>query len=360
MKILDRYLIKQFIQTILFAIIAFTLLFVIIDMMENLDDFIDQEVPNSLIFQYYFVFIPEIIRLILPVSVLLGAMFTVGKMSTQNEFTAIKSSGVSLYRFMVPFLISSMFIGLFAVFFGGYIVPMANKHKVHIEQKYMKKGVIYAGANIFFQDSKNRIVTINYFDAIRQLANRISIQEFDSTDVTKLVRRYDSIEMRYDDSTKTWIMRHGVKRVFDGIRQTSEPFDTLRLMDMNFTPAEVVTKQQKPEEMSLDELEVFAEEQLRSGIDPTRIRIEYHSRIAFAFACFIVVLFGLPLSANKRRGGLAIQFGINILITFIYLVFMRLSQAFGKNGVLHPVLTAWFANIIFLIGAIINIIRVKK
>ncbi len=329
-------------------------------MMENLDDFIDQDVAGSLIFQYYFVFIPEIVRLILPVSVLLAAMFTVGKMSTQNELTSIKSSGVSLYRFMAPFVITSIFIGIFAVYFGGYIVPMANKHKVHIEQKYMKKGVVYAGANIFFQDARNRIVTITYFDAIRGLANRISIQEFDSTDATKLIRRYDSIEMGYDSSSQSWTMRNGVKRTFHGINQISEPFDTLRLTGMNFTPKEVVTKQQKPEEMSLDELEAFAKEQLRSGIDPTRITIEYHSRIAFAFACIIVVLFGLPLSANKRRGGLAIQFGINILITFIYLVFMKLSQAFGKNGVLDPILTAWFANIIFFIGAVINIIRVKK
>ena len=64
----------------------------------------------------------------------------------------------------------------------------------------------------------------------------------------------------------------------------------------------------------------------------------------------IVVLFGLPISANRRRGGLAIQFGINLLITFIYLVFMKVSQAFGKSGELNPLITAWLANFIFLTG----------
>ena len=92
MKILDRYLVKQFMQTILFGLLAFTLIFVVIDMMENLDDFLDQNVPTSLILQYYFVFIPEMVRLMTPIAVLLASLFTAGKMANQNELTAIKAS----------------------------------------------------------------------------------------------------------------------------------------------------------------------------------------------------------------------------------------------------------------------------
>ncbi|MCP5064767.1 MAG: LptF/LptG family permease, partial [Ignavibacteriae bacterium] len=80
----------------------------------------------------------------------------------------------------------------------------------------------------------------------------------------------------------------------------------------------------------------------------------------FAFASFVVVLFGVTISANKRKGGIAIQFGINILLVFVYLVFMKISQAFGKNGVLDPIITAWIANIIFLSAGIFNLIRLKK
>ena len=112
--------------------------------------------------------------------------------------------------------------------------------------------------------------------------------------------------------------------------------------------------------MTLTELREFANDQLLAGNDPTRAEIEYHSRIAFAFASFVCVLFGLPLSANKRKGGLAIQFGISLAVTFIYLVFMKVSHAFGKNGVLEPILTAWFANLVFLVFALINLIRVRK
>jgi lipopolysaccharide export system permease protein len=129
---------------------------------------------------------------------------------------------------------------------------------------------------------------------------------------------------------------------------------------LSFLPKDVITKQQKMEEMNLTELEDFINNQKRAGNDPTRALIEYYSRYSFGFASFVCVLFGLPLSANKRRGGLALQFGINLLITFVYLGFMKVSQAFGKNGVMNPLLTAWFANILFFGGAMISIFKAQK
>jgi lipopolysaccharide export system permease protein len=359
-KILDKYLIKQFLQTVLFGLLAFILIFVIIDMMENLDDFIDQNVPYNLIFQYYIVFIPEIIRLMLPVSVLLSCLFTVGKMTNLSELTAMKASGLSMYRFMIPFLITAFFISLFSIYFGGYVVPMANKHKVYIEQTYMKKGLVSAGFNIFFQDTDTRIVTISRFDVANGQANNVSIQNFDQNDITKMDSRIDAVRMKYDSSDHSWILFNGIKRIFNNEVDSTQTFARDTLESLHFSPSDVIKKQRKPEEMSLSELKDYANEQLRTGNDPTRILIEYHSRIAFAFASLVVVLFGLPISAGKRRGGLAIQFGLSILMTFVYLVFMKISQAFGKNGVLQPFLTAWFANFIFLAGALLNIYRVRK
>jgi lipopolysaccharide export system permease protein len=112
--------------------------------------------------------------------------------------------------------------------------------------------------------------------------------------------------------------------------------------------------------MNLTELNELIKSQESAGNDPTSTLIEYHSRIAFAMTSVIVVLFGLPISANKRKGGIASQVGLNILVTFVYLVFMKVSQAFGKNGALNPVLTAWLANFLFMIAAAINLWRSKQ
>jgi lipopolysaccharide export system permease protein len=360
MKILDRYFIKQFLQITLFALAAFTLIFVVIDLMENLDDFIDHNITTNMIILYYVYFIPEIIRLITPVAVFLASLFTVSRMANQNELTAVKSSGVSLYRIMVPFLVTSFLISVFSIYFGGYVVPLANKSKVKIETVYMKKDIQTLGSNIFFQDSDRRIVSIYTFDIDEATAYRISIQEFAGSDLTKMTLRIDAERMQYDSLLNEWHVYNGIKREFNDDNEKASEFQILNLKNLNFKPEDVKDKQLRPEEMTLSELKNFYKEQIRTGNDPTRTLIEYHSRFAFSMASVIVVFLGLPLASQKKRGGLALQFGISLLFTFLYLGFMKISQAFGKNGVMNPVLTSWFANIVFFAGGILNIIRIKK
>lgn len=359
-KLIDKYVTKQFIQTIIFGLITFTLIFLIIDMMENLDDFIDENVHPRIIFQYYIVFIPEIIRLMLPVSVLLASLFVTGKLSNQNELTAIKAAGVSLYRYMLPFVLCTLLISILAVYFGGYIVPKANKHKIYIERTYLNRNFVALGTDIFFQDSKTRIVNIGSFNTNTNQANRVSIQEFDKKNFTKMLLRIDAQRMSYDSLNNEWILIDGAKRIFNDTDENLEFFSALPIKNLNFTPKDILKKQIKNDEMTLSELSQFADAQLTAGNDPTRILIDYHARFAYAFACVITVLFGLPISANKRKGGLALQFGINLLVTFIYLFFMNISTAFGKNGILNPFLTAWMANFIFLATALLVISRAQK
>lgn len=359
MKIIDRYLIKQFLQTVFFSLLAFILIFLVVDAMENLDDFIDQDVPALQIIHYYIVFTPEIIKLITPVAVLFGALFTAGKASSLSELTAMRASGVSLYRFMTPFVITAFVISIISLYFGGYIVPMANKTKIYIEQTYLKKGLAFTGNNIYFQDSKTRIVSISYFDSNLNQANRVSIQDFNKNNLTEMTDRIDAQKMEYDSLSNSWIAYHGTMRTFTRDTETEKFFDTLKVSNLHFKPIDLTKKQEKPAEMNLAELSDLIDSQKRAGTNPTVAQIEYHSRFAFAMTSVIIVLFGLPISANKRRSGLAVQVGINILIAFVYLVFMKVSQAFGKNGALDPILTAWFANIIFAAGTFITLPRMK-
>lgn len=360
MKILDKYLIKQFLQTILFGIIAFSLLFVIIDVMENLDDFIDQNVPYHIIFHYYLVFLPDMIKLMTPVAVLFGALFTVGKASNLSELTAIKSSGVSYYRFMAPFLITTLLISMLSIYFAGYVVPMANKTKINIEMNHLKRGFVYAGSNLFFQDNRTRIINISYFDESRNQANKISIQDFNKNDLTRMDSRIDAVRMTYDSTSNNWTAYNGIKRVFNDTSQVTINFEKMTINNLNFIPEEILKKQQKPEEMNLTELKRLIASQKQAGNDTTSGLIEYYTRFSFPVASIIVLLFGLTISANKRKGTVAAQIGFNIFATFIYLVFMKVSQAFGKNGALDPFLTAWFANFVFLAAALVNLPRVKQ
>jgi len=360
MKIIDKYLIKQFVQTIAFGLLGFTLIFIVIDAMENLDDFIDQSVPAAQILNYYIVFSPEIIRLVTPIAILFAALFTAGKAANLSELTAIKACGVSLYRFMLPFLITTFIISLFSVYFSGYVVPMANKTKLGIEQEYLKKNLNFTGSNIYFQDSKKRIVSISYFDANTNRANRVSIQDFNPDDLTQMKSRIDADYLSFDSVKNIWKANNGIERSFFDKRQKADYFAIKEIADLNFSPDDLLKKQNRPGEMNLGELNELIKSQSSAGNDPTSTIIEYHSRIAFAMTGLIVVLFGLPISANKRKGGIASQIGLNILVTFLYLVFMKVSQAFGRNGALNPILTAWFANFVFMIAAGVNLWKARQ
>jgi lipopolysaccharide export system permease protein len=211
--------------------------------MENLDDFIDQNVPWINIVHYHVVFTPEIIKLITPVAVLF-VLFTAGKVSTLSELTAMRASGVSLYRFMAPFVVTALLISMISLYFGGYIVPMANKTKIYIEQTYLKKGLSFTGSNIYFQDSKTRIVSISYFDSNLNWANRVSIQDFSETDLTEMRGRIDAQKLEYDSLSGLWIARQGVKRIFTDQTETAEYFDSLKLNDLHFQPVDLSKKQQ--------------------------------------------------------------------------------------------------------------------
>jgi len=348
-------------MTMIFGLITFMAIFVIIDLMENLDDFLDNNVANSIIIQYYFSFLPEIIKLMTPVAVLLASLFTTGKLASNNELTAMKAGGMSIYRYMFPLISVALIVSLASVYFNGWIVPYANQQKFSIERKYLNKYLeSSARANIYLQDGPRRIVYIAYFDRISGNGTRASIQEFSDSSLISISQRWDGLQFLWDSTKQKWTMQLGQHRVVTKNGEQLTTFDTYVFDDLSFSPKDIVKKVEKPEEMNYTELRDFIVRQQSSGNDVARWMVDYHSKVAFPFASVIVVLFGIPFSFGKRKGGIAIQVGISAAVVFIYMVFMKISNVFGYNGDLNPLLTAWLANIIFFTAGVINILRTNK
>jgi lipopolysaccharide export system permease protein len=361
MKLLDRYIVRQFIVTSAFALLAVTVIFVVIDALEHLEDFIDKQATVGMVALYYVYFIPEIVKLIMPVAMLLGSLFVTARMSTQSELTAIKSSGISLYRIMAPYLFVALTISALSVYFNGWIVPQANKKKFTLERVYLQKEIIATySANIFFQDSPTRILSIGYYDEMRATASRVSIQDFDPRDATVLVGRIDASSMTWDSTARAWILHKGTQRTFTNGKESTRDFITSPAGHLRFDPDDLRKKQEKPDEMDYYTMREFIDSQQRAGQDVARWQVDFYSKVSFPFASVIVVLFGVPFSSVKRRGGMGVQIGISLLICFIYLIFMKVSQVFGYNGDIHPLLTAWLANIFFLGAAAYVMMRVPK
>jgi lipopolysaccharide export system permease protein len=369
MTILDRYVVRQLLTVFLFGLLTFLMIFVVINMMERLDDFIDANVPVMVIFQYYLAFTPEIIKLMTPVAMLLGALFVVGRMANQNELSAMKSSGLSLYRFLVPFVVVALAVSAASIYFNGWIVPYANAHKALIERTHLHPQQGNRTMQpLFFQDGRDRLVSVNYYESSSRTGYRVSIEELSDSNRTVLHRRYDARQMEWgrlrstpgDSLSEGWILIKGTVREFAGESQRLMTFERSPLGRLGITPTDIEEKQRKPDEMNYVELREFIRNQERAGQDASRWMVDFHNKIAFPFASVIVVLFGVPFASIKRRGGLAIDFGVCVAVTFLYLGFMKTSHVFGYNGDLNPLLTAWLANIVFFLLALINLARIEK
>src|SRR5690348_6158729 len=123
----------------LVSIVGFIIIYVAVDLMEKLDKFLDHKLSFLLIVEYYINFTPQIIALILPVGLLLGSLFATGRMSMASEIVAMRSGGISLYRFMAPFIVASLVISACSVYFIGWVLPKANARVEEILRDYVKE-----------------------------------------------------------------------------------------------------------------------------------------------------------------------------------------------------------------------------
>jgi lipopolysaccharide export system permease protein len=368
MGMLDRYVIWQYVRTVLFGLIAFSVIFILVDMIENLDDFIDQNVEYQYIFLYYVYFLPKIFSLMVPVAMLLSALFVVGRMSSNNELTIIKCAGRGLYRFMLPLLVVGVVVSGMMLFFDGWLVPRINAERLDLEREHMKKHLGSGGRhNMFFQDSGNRIVSVEYYDEASAVARRVRVQTFDEADPTHLLQRLDAERMEWREAGHEWVAFIVIQRSFKSDtmipiqqRETMQRMDSVSIGRLTLTPEVIVRMQQNPEEMELKQFHDYIERQRLAGSDIARLQVDFHGKIAFPFASLIVIFFGVPFAAVKRRGGLAVQFGTSIFMLFIYMVSQKLSQIFGYSGHVDPLLAAWLPNLLFLAAGLVIMVRVRK
>jgi lipopolysaccharide export system permease protein len=133
----------------------------------------------------------------------------------------------------------------------------------------------------------------------------------------------------------------------------------LTVDDLRFKPENLLELQKKPEEMSYIELDKFVDEMHAIGAEARKWVVELYFKISYPFANFIIVLFGAPLAARKRRSGSAVGIGISLLVCFIYFLFIRTGQVMGHQGSLTPLVGAWFGNIIFAAAGLFTLFKAR-
>jgi len=361
MKILDRYLLSKFIFIFSAAMLVFLAIFHVVNIIENMDRFISHHMTIVEIGKYYWYQLPFFIDIATPMSMLLAAVFTLGGMSRDNELTAIKALGISLYRVCLPLLIFAMFMSVASFFFNDFVVIPYNRKKTQVEKKLMNRHKDFSKKifrNIMLQDNPQRNLVIGKYYLDRKLGRNVSIQIMQNN---TLKERIDAETIKYNSEHKTWEIHHFTVRKFkDSAEVSVKSSEGDSLINLNLRPADFAKKNIKPKNMRIGELDSFISRLEHTGNDATRWKVKFNYKIAFPLTSFIVVLFGLPLTAMFRRNSIGYGAGISLLVIFIYYGFIKFGEILGYKGILSPFWAAWVGNVVFLIGGGILFFNIRQ
>ena len=366
MKKLDIYLLRQFITILTMAILGFVSVFVIVDLIENIDKFIDNSVPIKIIILFYFYTLPWFFSIGLPMATLIATVFSIGLIAKRNEWTAMKSSGISLYRIAIPLLLVGIVLSIISYELDNNLVTKGNEKVTEIEQQYMRRK---ARKNTF---RKNKIlydVLLQKHETTHISLGKYSISGMEADNATIfsiedgiLTKRIDARKLFWNDSLLLWNMNNYSIRNFD---ETGNEIDVIisvvdTLINANFIPDDITQQFKSPDEMNFNELTERIALLKENGVKTIRWEVARYNKVSFSLTSLIVILFGLPLAVSKQKGGLAFAAGMSVFVIFAYYAFIKFGQSLGYKEVLDPFISAWIGNVIFAIGGLILLFSVRK
>ena len=360
MKRFDRHIIARLTSGFVVLIAILILFFIVLHYVEFVDDFFDRGATMGQVFLvYYPSYIPEIVRLISPLAIFLACVYLTGKLAQSLQLTAFQTTGVSLYRLLVPYLVVAAALTAFMFWFNGWIVPETNRTVLAFEQQYLKDAPqVVDVSDIHRQNRPGTFVTVGYFDRRSDTAFRVSIHQF--SDEQRLVQRIDAPQMEWVDSLGVWRIQNPVVRKFGGFgerRYTTAEIDTT----LQILPRDLARTERDVESMTIPAARQYITDLERSGAGGIgRTKVGYYSKFAYPFANLILVLIGMPLASVRRRGGQAVQMGLGLLVAFAYLTLQKIIEPFGYTGEIPPLIVAWTPHVVFLLIGFVMLTRVRK
>ncbi|HNY59280.1 MAG: LptF/LptG family permease [Bacteroidales bacterium] len=346
MKIIDRYIIRKFLGTFLYSIALLSVVIIIFDLSEKIDDFLEKEAPlRIIIFDYYLNFIPFFVNMFSYLFTFISVIFFTSKMASNTEIVAILSSGISFKRFLWPYIFSATIIGLLSLFLANFVIPNTNKTLWEFEKKYIKNPIRNEDMNIHMQINPGVFIYVESFNTSTKTGQKFSLEQFDNKG--NLVYKLNSDYFSWVPETGKWRIKNYYTRTIDNNKEVfikGLEIDTT----LNLHPSEFTIISDDIKTMDYFELKAFIEkERLRGSPKINEYNVEQYRRYAFPFSTLILTLIGVSLSSRKVRGGIGMHLGIGIGLTFSYILFMQVSQVFAAVGGISPMLAVWIPNIIY-------------
>lgn len=356
LTILDRYVLRQFLGTFFFALVLLLAIVVVFDINEKLDAFFKAPLHATL-FDYYLNFIPSIANQFAPLFTFIAVIFFTSKLAGNSEIIAMLSTGMSFKRLLRPYMVGATIIAILTFVLSAYIIPPANVKRIAYTNQYVKNKRIDYGANIMLMVAPNEIAYMARYDNISKTGSRFSLESFDEN--KRLISRLTAQVVKWD-TLYSWQVRDYVIRDFQGNREIIRSGSVLDTV-IPFEPRDFLISANDHEMLTTPALSEYIGRQKNRGVGNIEsFEIEYHRRFAMTAAAFILTVIGMALSSRKVKGGMGLNIGIGLVLSFSYILFMTVTQTFAQSGLTSPMVAMWIPNILYLIIAVFLYIRASK
>lgn len=351
MKLIDKYLIRNFLAPFFYCLLAFFMISIVYDVSVNLDTFIDKKISFSVLIDYYLLLLPVIAVNTMPIAALMGILYELGNLQRANEITGLRASGISNARIIAPFIVCGLLVSLLSFVIQEQFVPRSLYAINIIETQRFKKEV-----------EKEKLLKVTAFYNIK--AHRSWVGTIDLTTGKMLdfeVREFDprgavtkkitARSLSYDAGAKQWTFHDGKLYTYPASgsmdSETEKETFSARTVDYNETPTDLINSQKEAMYMSARELRTHLKTHPKHSKIYTEEKVDLYYKFASPFISFIVMLIGLAFGMRTTRGGLLIGVGTSIAIFVAYYGLSIVSLALGKQELIPPWLAAWLPNMFF-------------
>lgn len=359
LKKIDIYIIKKFLGTFFFTLLMVICVIIVFDISEKLEDFLRNNAPmKAIIFDYYLNLVPYLANMLSPLFIFIAVIFFTSKMASNSEIVAILSGGVKFNRFLRPFLICAFLLSGLSYYLNNFLIPAANKDRLAFEEVYYRNKLRNFSKDIHMKIDDGTFIYMSNFVVDLNLGNNFSLEKFNSNG--ELSYKLLSDNAKWDTTTNQWMVTNFVEREINGLEEIVNS-GAKKYLDINLKPEEFKRRNNSVIAMDYFELNDFIEEQKFKGSQQVVFyEVEKHQRIAYPFATFILTLIGVSISSRKVRGGIGLHIGLGLLVSFSYILFMRISSTFAINSGMPVILAVWIPNILYSLLAFYLIKKAPK
>ena len=355
--ILDEYVMTSFLRNFALVLASFTALFLIFTFFELIGDIIKYRTPLVTVGDYLFNLIPFILYNVTPICSLIAVLITFGALSRSSELTAMKATGMSLYRIITPVLLVAALIsvGLFA--FDEVYLPGANRRQQALldtirgkpAQTYLRPDRQWMSGPTSDDGEPARIFYYQYFDPYKNVFGNLTVFEFEPGSFT-LTRRIFASDAHWDEHINRWVLENGWQRTFSGDAIGHyDPFTIESFPEIHEQPAYFKKEDRQSQEMSYTELQDYISDLKQSGFDTVRLRVQLNRKLAYPLVTLVMAILAIPFSLSAGKRGSIAGMGSAIGIAIVYWVALAVFENLGDVNTLPAVLAAWSPDVLFAV-----------